>query len=326
MEPEANETESLQVTRLFTIAARLPQKEITYAGFVRISILWTLFGITLAGLSYSSYFIFGIEKVSLLSKNQTLAMTAFNIQLLSMAFGAAGLCCDFAYQLRHPDYTGTGQYICIAIFELSYIHYSWARSQHIAFSVLPWGTKVCSWVVFFSPFLLIPQVIPPLLSAAGLSGNVIDILFIYLPVLAGVVTVLFDCFLLIAFFIYIRRHTVMAATDQSPPQFMIITKFGGIACIVGLTSVALLAAGTMSDDTDFLQNLSVGSTACVVLVFFVLLRMKVVLHWNEIRERMSESNRMELAKVLSTGGRMDSISVHNLKLSLDEVFSRESRA
>ncbi|ORY44207.1 hypothetical protein BCR33DRAFT_237476 [Rhizoclosmatium globosum] len=232
---------------------------------IRIGVLSVLASVCFAGLIYLISFVFLIEKASISNKKCPKAITSFNIQLLLLSVSAAGLCADYAYHLGHLEYTGEGQYIFIAIFEIFYIQYSWARSKYIAYGVMPWCTEICGWIVWFSPALLIPQVIPPISTTVGYFNDTIYLMFIYLPIAAAAFTVLFDCFLLVVFINYIRQHTVMSAADAISPQFLIITKYGTTACIAGITSVGLLGGAT-EVDMELAYNLTVLSTAC--LFFF----------------------------------------------------------
>ncbi|ORY44154.1 hypothetical protein BCR33DRAFT_717237 [Rhizoclosmatium globosum] len=174
-------------------------------------------------------------------------------------------------------------FLFAAIWEFSFIKYSFSRSSHILETMFP----KTFWIIkgFNQIF------IPPILLASDLTGMPLVIMYTLFPIFSGACTVFFDVLLLVCV----------------DPRFMLICRYGGLSCIGCLSSGVLIfvSSGTSSSAEYFYKTRLSMVFAILFFVTAVLFSMKIHLYihakWEQQEKSSYHKKAVELAQTGLSG-------------------------
>ncbi|ORY48579.1 hypothetical protein BCR33DRAFT_38977 [Rhizoclosmatium globosum] len=238
-----------------------------------------------------------------------------------------------------------GVFSFLSTMELSYLHYSWYRSESIITHIFPSFSSILRISLHLSPFLICTQIIPPVLHYVDIitKYQARDIIFV-LAGFIGIYVTLFDCVMVYSFVRFLQslrfldnngRHSKLALgyspgvspkPNHSPsgndlaklrdPQLEIIAKYGIVEtslCLIILSSfcaVLVVKEGSLAE-------LILTVICCVLFeaIYLVLLGMKIAIHQNAILRLKENESRLEkvlgketLKSIRSTMGSSHTVS------------------
>ncbi|KAJ3067987.1 hypothetical protein HDU98_008821 [Podochytrium sp. JEL0797] len=255
-----------------------------------------LFDIVLVSIELLAcvYYIFWVEtRAKGLSWNLKSIGTAFNISLLGMIVSLLlAFTCTvpdyFDYALSPADFFST---VFLAVFETSYLYYSWARGKDVVENVFPRLVKFLTLLINASPFIcLIQSKMYSSMAVLVWCGTndfmIANEYFWYSQVVsiaeccsaaAGILAVTFDLLLLVSFITFLKSTLAGLTIDK---RFVIISAYGACAVVSLLVGVATYIRSNQTGSVMMLQV----TYFFLWLTSFILFAMKVALNFEKDRK------------------------------------------
>ncbi|KAJ3381057.1 hypothetical protein HDU84_005395 [Entophlyctis sp. JEL0112] len=174
------------------------------------------------------------------------------------------------------------------------VQYSWLRGHGVVAIMFPKVHKYLNWLVKVYPYVCYLQVFWVAISAIFVTffpDNTaplapLDIAADSSIAVTGVICVIFDTALLIAFVTFLRT-THAELVDETDWRFATIARFGIAANACAYAAFALFVAGAAMDNPFNEEVIWNVSYCCLVGMFVALAAMKVSLHRRDVIDAVS---------------------------------------
>ncbi|KAI8607559.1 hypothetical protein BC830DRAFT_118510 [Chytriomyces sp. MP71] len=162
----------------------------------------------------------------------------------------------------------------VAVLDMGYIQYIWARGFPIIEATLPKATPYLKRIVQASPLLFALLPVPSALVIAGVKN---EFLATYggapIAIICGLLVVSFDCLIGITFVRY--RATTGLHGDK---RLEIVTRYGIAAACIGIVALCVFVVGfAVAADAPMYQCFVLGTFALLVVECVILFWMKVAI-------------------------------------------------
>ncbi|ORY38880.1 L domain-like protein [Rhizoclosmatium globosum] len=230
--------------------------------------------------------------------------------------------------------------ICNATFQLSYIKYSYARSQNIIETVASQVSWIARGFDMLAPIIYV-QVIPAaLLLAPSMRYDSLYALNFILPTVAMGCTALFDFLLIGAFSVFIHKKTRIGSDETLDPRFLIVSRYGIAANMMYLVAIIIewvvvggdKSVGTLAIPLFWFRHKAIMQTIFMLGASIILLIMKIALYLNQKREDKRARTNLKRAKQIvegktseATSSARESSVIHVLNLGSSRKIGATSK-
>ncbi|KAJ3231344.1 hypothetical protein HDU81_003863 [Chytriomyces hyalinus] len=169
----------------------------------------------------------------------------------------------------------------VALFELSYVYYTWFRGIPIMEAAAPKATPYVQRFVTFLPCLYILLPLPDIVLLFVTDTSVLLPVSKIAAAVCGLVTVSFDMMVLTIFVKYLRKSPEDGITKEDV-RLKLISRYGIVAAYIGTLSLIVFSVGGFQEDEEAYQIYLMVSSGILLVIHGVLFAMKVALHHSKV--------------------------------------------
>ncbi|KAJ3028222.1 UNVERIFIED_CONTAM: hypothetical protein HDU68_002150 [Siphonaria sp. JEL0065] len=214
---------------------------------------------------------------------------------------------SFANNYLTPAGLSIGIAICLATAEVSYVFYSWFRTEAIAEAIFPTHTQILKRVVYSTPFIFSLQ---PIALIVALSIGAIETINIFMIVVTAVsitLTIVLDT-VFISLFIQVLMNIRKDMDGEMDLRFAIIAKHGICSCSLFYLAHIILAISVLYKDSLLGISIYAFSFSMYTAIVIVLISMKVNLQKAVETQSLNNTAALERAKKIASGNSLVSIA------------------